>query len=299
MENFPAKFPSSVGTWIRCFLLKISLSHSICLTPTLSSSTCWWTSQENKPLEITAMIFNASCQKMSFHPSIHVFMCHGSQLPAGICKLRKGTGNMGRNGQLITLPLVLDHTRLKNLVECQWSHHHITTSLAIWWQPANSVHMPNTTWIFWAHRWARCYVSLYKAWSSSQKGFKISSENHTHLFHFLLRRETAKSNLSTRQPDLLQFPCSLQDHLHFYFSSWFMWDVYCSASSMSKFRSVGYLGWYCCSYNSKLNRRQQPISEATNWGLHVGGQTQGMFLVPPSLKLVTTSNTFLVLRSMD
>ena len=47
MENFPAKSPSSVGTWIKCFLLKISLGHSICLPPTLSWSACWWSSQEN------------------------------------------------------------------------------------------------------------------------------------------------------------------------------------------------------------------------------------------------------------
>ena len=45
--NFLAKLPSSVGTWIKCFLLKISLGHSICLPPTLSSSACWWSLQEN------------------------------------------------------------------------------------------------------------------------------------------------------------------------------------------------------------------------------------------------------------
>ena len=45
---------------------------------------------------------------------------------------------------------------------------------------------------------------------------KIGDEDHSHSYHFWLsdRREEAKQRHPTSQPDLLQFPRSLQDHFH-------------------------------------------------------------------------------------
>ena len=63
--------------------------------------------------------------------------------------------------------------------EIQWNAStHIQQ--AIWWQPAKSIHMPDTTSIFGAHRWARCqYTQLDR--QSSQKSFKISGQGYSHL----------------------------------------------------------------------------------------------------------------------